>query len=130
MIVRRSKIYSEKEPTIRIGRWNNKKKSSELTDKQLRNIANYENESHPGYKKVIKDLAIVGGISGAAVKGIMAKDRILKNSIKGATIGTILGAGAGAALSYGGHKLHTKHVKYAKDELAKREKKNKEKQEK
>jgi outer membrane lipoprotein SlyB len=127
MIILRNKNYSDKEPTIRIGHWNNKKKFSELTDKQLRNIANYENKSHPGYKKVIKDLATVGGISGAAVKGFMAEDRILKNSVKGATIGTILGAGAGAALSYGGHKLHTKHVKYAKDELAKREKrKNKE----
>ena len=127
MIILRNKNYSDKEPTIRIGHWNNKKKFSELTDKQLRNIANYENESHPGYKKVVKNLATVGGISGTAIKGITAKDKILKNSIKGATIGTILGAGAGAVLSYGGHKLHTKHVKYAKDELAKREKrKNKE----
>lgn len=84
MIILRNKNYSDKEPTIRIGRWWNKQKFSDLSDKQLENIANWSEEEHPGYEKGISQL-----------------------------------------LKKWGNKSHERNAKFAKDELAKRKKRNK-----
>lgn len=129
MIILRNNTYSDKEPTIRLG-GGSKKRFSELTDKQLENIAKYENQSHPGYKRAIGLSTLGGAVSGACIgRGVtLAKERYLKNSVKGGLIGTAIGTTVGTGLAIGGHKLHTKQVKYAKEELARREKrKNREK---
>ena len=118
MIILRNKIFSEKEPTIRRGHWRNKKKFSELTDKQLRNIANYENEKHPGYTRATLLSAATGGITGTMLGAAMPKWKVGKSALIGTGIGTLYGLGISAA----GHNLHTKQVKYAKKELAKRNK--------
>ena len=114
MIMKRSP-YSDKEPTIRIGSWKNKRKISELSDKQLENIARYRREQEN--KKRKRKFLLTSGISSAAL-GALASG--LKPS--GAVIGGALGLGG--ALSFNEHvsRRNERLAEAAKKELEKRKK--------
>lgn len=126
MKILRNNTYSDKEPTIRIGHWRNKKKFSELTDRQLKNIANYEKgkkdlyKNHPKYvlwRDYLKP-TLVGGSVGATIGAGKGK------LVKGAGIGALSGAAFSIIVNHSGNKLHLKHAEYARKELEKRNKNN------
>lgn len=114
MKILRNNTYSDKEPTVRIGHWRNKKKFSELTDKQLKNIANYENEKHPGYIRSIIPSIATGALMGATIG--TSKGKVKKGALVGAGLGALFEAGT----TFLAHKHHMKQVRHAKEELSKR----------
>lgn len=112
MIMKRS-LYSDKEPTIRIGSWENKRKISELSDKQLENIAKYRREQDN--KKRKRKFLLTSGISSAAL---------------GAAAGGGVGAVIGGALGLGGALSFNEHVSRRNERLAEAAKKELEKRRK
>lgn len=112
--------------TIRIGHFANKKKLGELTDKQLKNIAAWNNKTDEQKKNVKKNSAIVIG-SQAGVGALLGNSIAKNNKLKGTGIGAAVGAAVGAGFTAAGSKLHKKHAKAAEKVLENRSKKNKDK---
>lgn len=118
----RQRNFSEnpEDVTIRIGNINNKKKLGELTDRQLENIAKWNNLSKDEKKnvrinsaKVILPSTLVGFGIGMANKG----------TNKSAAVGGLIGAGIGSGIVIGGDRLHKYHANAAEKVLEKRKRK-------
>lgn len=95
------------------------KEIGELSDKQLKNIAAYDNLTEDEKRNIIINtskyaipLTIGSGIIGAG----------LSKNKKGAVIGAALGGGSMAGMAISGHRLHKKQAKAAKKELEYRKK--------
>ena len=91
------------------------KKISELTDKQLKNVAAYDNLSKREKKNIIKN-SIKFGIPMSA-GGALIGANLSKNKKVGAVIGASIGASTMAGMAISGHKLHKRQATAAKKEI-------------
>ena len=118
------KYFSKKEDykNVKVHLIGGTKKISELTDKQLKNIATYDNLSEKEKKSIVKNVskfAIPMSLGGGALGYAVSKNKKLGAGLGAATSATAL---AGMAIS--GHKLHKKQAKAAKKEIEYRNKLN------
>lgn len=94
----------------------------ELTDKQLKNIAHYNNLSKKEKENVIKNTArsaALLSIPSAATGAFIAN----KRTGKGALIGGGIGVATAIGMGISGHRLHKKQADAAEKELQKRKQK-------
>lgn len=109
--------------TIRIGHFANKKRLGDLTDKQLKNIAAWNNKTDEQKKNVKKNSAIIIG-SQAGIGGLLGESFSKPGKkLKGAGIGAGIGTAVGAGFTLAGGKLHKKHAEAAEKVLENRSKK-------
>ena len=113
------KLFTKKEDTdyknVKVYLVGGTKRISELSDKQLKNVAAYNNLSKEEKKNIIKNstifgipMSISGGLIGAGIS---------KNKKVGAVIGAGLGASTMAGMAISGHKLHKKQATAAEKEI-------------
>lgn len=91
------------------------KKISELSDKQLKNVAAYNNLSKEEKKNIVKNSTILG-IPMSIGSGLIGAG-ISKNKKVGAAIGASIGASTMAGMAISGHKLHKKQAAAAEKEI-------------
>jgi preprotein translocase subunit Sec63 len=118
------KYFSKKEDykNVKVHLIGGTKNISELTDKQLKNVAAYDNLSEEEKKNVVKNIskfAIPISLEGGALGYLVSKNKKL-----GAGLGAAVGATALTGLAISGHKLHKKQAKAAKKEIEYRNKLN------
>lgn len=106
--------------TIRIGNFKNKKRFGDLSDKQLKNIAHWNELTKEEKKNVKKNEGRI--IAGLTIPSSILGGYISKKSAKGALIGGSLGAASGSIMAALGRKKHSKDAKAAEEVLKKRQK--------
>lgn len=113
------KLFTKKEDTdykkVKVYLVGGTKRISELSDKQLKNVAAYNNLSKEEKKNIVKN-SIKFSIPISAGGALIGAD-LSKNKKVGAVIGASIGASTMAGMAISGHKLHKKQATAAEKEI-------------
>ena len=113
------KLFTKKEDTdykkVKVYLVGGTKRISELSDKQLKNVAAYNNLSKEEKKNIVKNSTILG--IPMSISGGLIGAGISRNKKVGAVIGASVGASTMAGMAISGHKLHKKQATAAEKEI-------------